>query len=723
MRKLVVVCVAGVLAAFGLLAPGALANVSVGHSGWGWSNPLPQGQTLRSLVFMGARGYAAGDFGTVLRTDDGGLTWTGLATGVTSDLAKISLISSDSAVIAGGCTARRTDDAGATFNRLPFSNTDVGCAAKLVSESFVGPAGFLLLEDGSVLHTMDGGATFAASTAVPGTAKAGGSVIAKDVTFTDPNTGFAVTSTGQIFRTTDAAGSWTLVTTASKALNRIIFTSATTAYAVGDASTVLKSADAGVTWTPMAITAGLPVRNLVSIGCANSLVCLVANDTGAGLFRTTDGGVTWTFVVPSDQPIFGVAFSTLGRAVAVGGLGNTVVSDDSGATWRPAARRIAARFTRLSATSSTLVFAYGRQGSLARSVDGGETYVSLAVPTSADVLGGSFPTDQVGFALDSSGVLLRTDNGGASWQNLNTGTTSKVNDVWAADPNTILLATDGGLLKSSNGGSEFSPLGKAVKGGLDRLQATGGTVVASGSRAILVSDNGGATFKSIKAPNKSGLQSVDFVSGSLAYAVDGRDHVYRTANGGRVWKEQLAIANDGVRKVSFSSATDGYALPLEFGGDTSGGTLLHTADGGAHWAPELISSSQLVDVAAAGGTDFALANDKNIDGGANLFSTATGGAQGTPTTLTITAKPRTIHRKTKVTISGTLSPANGKEQVVVSNTFAKGGNWANQTVTVASNGTFTASATIKKTSVFVAQWSGDSGRSGAGSSVLTVRKK
>jgi hypothetical protein len=46
----------------------ASAAVSVGHSGWEWGSPSPQGKTLNTIEFDGARGYAAGDFGTLLST-------------------------------------------------------------------------------------------------------------------------------------------------------------------------------------------------------------------------------------------------------------------------------------------------------------------------------------------------------------------------------------------------------------------------------------------------------------------------------------------------------------------------------------------------------------------------------------------------------------------------------------------------------------------------------
>src|SRR4051794_23071940 len=74
------------LGAFSSPAGGA---VLVGHSGWYWGNPLPQGNTIKALDFSGGRGYAAGAFGTLLRTDDGGATWSGVTTGIVNDLSRV----------------------------------------------------------------------------------------------------------------------------------------------------------------------------------------------------------------------------------------------------------------------------------------------------------------------------------------------------------------------------------------------------------------------------------------------------------------------------------------------------------------------------------------------------------------------------------------------------------------------------------------------------------
>ena len=73
MRRIRHIC-AIALMLLAMAAPAAGATVTVGHSGWEWGNPSPQGRTLDAIEFEGARGYAAGHFGTVLSTDDGGTT-------------------------------------------------------------------------------------------------------------------------------------------------------------------------------------------------------------------------------------------------------------------------------------------------------------------------------------------------------------------------------------------------------------------------------------------------------------------------------------------------------------------------------------------------------------------------------------------------------------------------------------------------------------------------
>ena len=63
---------------------------TIAFSQWTWQNPLPQGTSLKSICFTSADiGFAVGDYGTILKTINGGTTWTALQSWTTIDLTSV----------------------------------------------------------------------------------------------------------------------------------------------------------------------------------------------------------------------------------------------------------------------------------------------------------------------------------------------------------------------------------------------------------------------------------------------------------------------------------------------------------------------------------------------------------------------------------------------------------------------------------------------------------
>lgn len=730
-RSALVAAAAAVL----LLAPAtAGAAVSTGHSGWTWGNPLPQGNTLRALEFSGQRGYAAGQFGTLLRTDDGGATWSGIATGITSDLRRIRLISQDSLVIGGACTVRRSDDGGQSFTRLPWTSSDEGCTSPVSSLAFPSSAvGYLVLEDGNVLRTADGGRTWGRRTAVPGApaAPGGGTAVPGDLTFTGDDTGFAVTGAGQIFRTTDGGGSWTPVDSGRGPLAGIHFVDAATGYAVGSAGTFLKTTDGGATWVPLPVGAGTPPLDFTGVRCADAANCMAVTSRGDQVIRTSDGGASFSSVSPSTDAVFAAAFASAARAVAVGIAGVTVVSDDGGATWAPVGGRLSGAFSGLRAFSSTVAYAFGPNGTLARTLDGGERWTDVGVSTPNEVRDVAFPSTDVGFALDTRGQLLRTDNAGASWSILNTGTTRTPQAVHAFDANTILLAGPSGLRRSTNGGAEFAVVTDRLvaRARVNRLDELAGGIFAwqRGGTTAAFSTNEGVRWQRLRRlPFRRGVQVYDWISRRVGFALGNDRRLYRTTNGGRSWSRLSAAGNAAFRQIAFSSADDGYAIGELLGFDFA----FRTTDGGRTFRPQLVQRSTLIDVAApAGGREFLLGLpvvDPTLTGSRpdTLFHTTSGGDQGRVTTLTLRPQRRRggSRRRTgfvPVQITGRLTPPEGGERIILS-ALGNVRGARTQVVTAASNGAFTSTWRVRGTVGFVAQWQGDDDRRGAGSRLLRV---
>ena len=721
MNKLSVVVVAVLGLVLGLPGTSA-AGVAEGHSGWYWGNPLPQGRSLNDLAFStGGRGYAVGDFGAILRTDDGGSTWSGVSTGLTVDLRQVRTITPDSFVVAGGCALRRSDDGGQSFQRLPWTASDLRCTSGIGAVFFPSSAvGYLMLDNGNVLRTTDGGATWARRTAVPNTRVVNPSSDARpsDLFFLDENTGFAAIGAGIIYRTTDGGSTWSPVTNPPNDVRGLWFANANDGYAVGDGAQVIKTSDGGQSWSGR--DASVTDDDLLRIRCADASTCVITTRRGNELLRTTNGGDNFTSVSPANQRLFAAAFASPSRVTAVGNVGTTVVSDNAALTFSRVGDELGGAFTSLRAASPSIAYAFGRAGSLARTTDGGQTWTEMDAATSDDLIDVSFPSTTTGFALDSVGQLLRTRNSGQSYEILNTGATEAPDAVLALDESRVVLAGPVGLRRSTNGGNSFFNVTSrgTTRAGFGDIGRVGRFLFAWGSNAIAVSSNGGVGWRRVRRPitRNDDVEKVDFVSPNSGFALYTSGRLFATRNQGRTWTEIASTGTEGGYDMDFSDVAHGYLAVEEFGDDASG-YVLQTDDGGATWEPQLVDDEAVrVRGLATESSDTGF----TLTEGNHLFGTTSAGSNGAASQLTLTTRTPRLRRPGTVRIDGRLSPAEGGEPVVVSLRSRRDEGWIFVTVTAATNGTFTVFAPVEATSRVVAQWAGDDDRRGDGSPVLRI---
>jgi photosystem II stability/assembly factor-like uncharacterized protein len=710
-------CVLGVLGVVPALAP---ASVQVGSSGWQWGNPLPQGNTLHAMSFAGATGYAAGDFGTLLRTTDGGSTWTGLLSGTFTSLSEVQAIDGSALFAGGGCVARRSDDGGATFTRVAFTPVESSCREPLAAGWFVNrQTGFLVLADGTVLRTDNNGDTFGQKNALPGTRAAGGPATPVDLRFVTDQIGVGATSDGKIYRTTDGANSWTVVSATNRAVHSFFFVDANNGFAVGDGSLFLTTKDGGATWAAKDL--GIPPTNLRSIRCATLQLCVMTTDNGRAIVRTDDGGATAKLVAPSQDPIFAVDFASPTRIVAGGATGATAVSDDAGLNFTPIGGRLNGTFTRVRAGGQAgTAFAPGDNGTLAKTVDGGKTWTRGNVSTSEDVIDVAFPTAQVGYALDSAGGLFRTADGGATWKTLDTGTTARPQEIAAPSTSTVILAGPTGLRRSTDGGDTFATITDrdVVKAKFFAIDRAGSALFATGGRDLVRSTDRGKTWTPIHKPGR--VAHVDFLDARTGYVLAEGGALWKTTNAGKRWTRLLGVGTERALGMAFSSKTRGYLVIDSFGqAGQRGGFLLHTSDVGATWHPQFVVSAPILGAgiaATSSGTDYLLGGESSL-----LF-TRTSGEAGRSSSLTVTTKRTKLGKPAGITVTGRLTPAASNRLVTVSYLAPGSSRWQHQTVKTATNGSYTTSWRVRRgTNRFVAQWPGDFRARGDGSGVLTVK--
>jgi photosystem II stability/assembly factor-like uncharacterized protein len=743
-RRLTLVAVA--LAALGATAAPAFAqgDVSVGQSGWKWGNPQPQGNTLRQIEFAPGTGYAAGEFGTLLRTDSG-IGWTGIPTGMTSDITELRAVDADTVIIGSGCVMRRSDDRGDNFRRVPFVARETNCPSPLATFHFPNDqVGYVVLADGSVSQTTDGGQSFGGKREVPGTqAAGGGQAVPTDVYFVNPTTGFA-TAGGNLYRTTNSADTWELKSSGGAALNSVYFPDATTGYAVGDNNTILKSTDGGDTWNPVGVPGPAQAGKLTSVRCSSPSVCVIATEAGDKLLRTTDGGTNITAEDPGQQKIFAATFSSATGIVGVGEFGATVISNDFGtsaptASFIPVGNRLGAGddigLSRVRATNANLVHAPGTRGRVGRSTDGGKGWATVQVPTAQDLTDVSFPDADTGFAIDTSDALRFTGNGGAQWTPIDTGDTPSVNSILALDRNTAMLFTDRGIYRStaaadtSGGGTTFEAVdnSKVRKASFKDFDRTDGQVLfAWGVKSLWTSNNRGATWRTVNGPvKKPAYRAVDFVSSRLGFALTTDGRVWTTKNGGRKWAELPGTGTNEAEDMAWGDSRHGYLVIPSWGSSDEGGWVLATSDGGATWRPQLVREAELLPAgleAPAASNAFALGI--GIAGrGADLFRTDTGGDQGDVSAITVKPATKRIKKASTVRLTVQLAPTVSGVQVALFERAGKSTRWKLVRQGTTTAGKLTIDRRIKTTSRYVAQWGGDADRNGDGSPVTTVTLK
>ncbi len=706
-----------------LCASPAAAGVALPTSGWQWSDPIPQGYDLNAISYQGQVGYAAGAGGTVLKTTDGGDSWSGLFTGTSLDVASIDMVSPGVVVAATRaqsgstvCALRISKDGGTTFQPVFVGASDQSCysSSAIAGYDFVSAdLGYILRAGGAVLKTTDGGATLSNVSTVSG---------GSDIAFVSDTHGFVVDGIG-VYETTDGAATWHPL--AMTAASRIEALDDTHLIAWGPGA-MIRSDDGGVTWKSL-----LTTDNPAAISAADPQH--LAYVVGGRLAVSSDGGTTFNQVSVGNGDALAVAYVTPSRLVVVGSAGVSYVSNDGGATFtRTSSQPVAGQINTLLPSAGGPVGT--AQGSIVRLIGG--QWQTRSLINGAPVISADFSSANNGYALQSDGTLVQTKDGGTSWSSVDSGTPSSPRVVLTPDASSALLFGRFGVYRAVDG-SRFTPVAKAPSGkgqwSVGHLGRRIAYVNSSGLKStggIALSTDGGVRWRRLGMPKAMRLPvssvSVLPTRGVIAIA---RGRVWRALDdAGRRWSE-LSLGTSYLGAVQVAGQSEYFAVDNN---DWPSPVVLHTSDAGKTWQPEAVGAvnSQIGQLVTNGaGTAYALSMLPRSSGRVvSLFQTTTGGSLGEKSTLSLSDTKSTVKRiGTRVQILGRLVGGTGGETVRVAIRPVGMAQWKTQLVTAGQNGggSFTATfANIKKGKYQVlAQWTGDSGRAGSGTGVRTITVK
>jgi len=381
------------------------------------------------------------------------------------------------------------------------------------------------------------------------------------------------------YRTTDGGTSWTQLPFLGSTYF-MKFYSTTFGLAAGNFDRFI-SHDGGNSWveSPNGIFAFDFANDLIGLGVAN-----------IGLYRTTDGGTTFTLVHTGNSKAVGV----LSSIVAVGIVDSTFIrSTDGGATWTTGATADGRH--RLLAVSADVVLAWGRTGSfpnyddrIFRSADSGQTWADLGEVIPAGVFAFTAVDPQTVVASDLEGNMFRSADAGQTWVQTFTSRGQRPGFLSSAAPVFPNSETGyfgygaGFVIKTTDGGASWSQISSGTGHSLNDLDRfPNGDLIAVGDYGTLLTSDGVSPWIIHQAFTQNHIKAVDVISANEVVVVDEESRVYSSTDGGATWQAAAAAPpNLDAEDLHFTDLLDGWVT----GGGSIGNALFHTTDGGATWA-------------------------------------------------------------------------------------------------------------------------------------------
>ncbi|MET0622577.1 MAG: SBBP repeat-containing protein, partial [Pyrinomonadaceae bacterium] len=409
-----------------------------------------------------------------------------------------------------------------------------------------------------------------------------------------PNVVYAATNLA-VYRSTDGGASWQRAGQANASspnfTRSVVVDPANSAVVYAGTSGgggIYKSTDGGLTFEVKAD--GLVVPSVNSLAINPTTPTTLFAGTVFGIYRTLDGGQTWTemrggispsvtpnvnemVVVPSNPQVVFAATSNRGL----------LKSTDGGTNWAPANNGITTFGSQLSTralvfdpsnTSTLYVAVNGFAGVVFKSVDGGANWTNSSTGLSVTLDGQTFTPGVTALLVDpaspstvyagtSGGGVFKSTDGGANWSPSSTGLANKTVQALALRPGgpaAVLAGTiagaDGFVVKLNPAGS----LAEYVRmiGGSENDDVRGVALGAGGS-AYVVGTTSSADFPTANAFQPASGGSAD----AHVTKLDANGATLYSTYLGGVFNEQgaaVAVGPDGAAYVTGGTSSPDFPV-------------------------------------------------------------------------------------------------------------------------------------------------------------------
>ena len=381
-------------------------------------------------------GFASTDDSKILKTTDGGLTWT--SSNIIFRVFRFFFIDAN-IIYAAGEQGRIYKTVNGGVNWSVVSPTSPYGGYSYNSIYFVNAnKGFAVGLNGQILSTSNGGAAWQQYALTH--------LNITSFCFPTKLVGYT-TDWLSIYKTTDAGQTWqpanfTLPNTNSR-ITHSWFRNKDTGFVVSrDPLLFYKTYNGGQTWQPVyTLPSGYNYTRAMDFVNDTTGYIAMDNSTATQLFKTTNGGITWTHIGFYYIPFTHLEFVTGSTGYAV--TNNVVYKTiDSAQTWQVVDVNTSDWINGVHFVSPLKGYSYGDNGFVKKTIDGGQSWSKLYVPY-GDINAMHFFDEKTGYMSNEAfnAGLLKTYDGGATWHK-----------VLNLDPKFMHSSSDTILYVGSNGG-------------------------------------------------------------------------------------------------------------------------------------------------------------------------------------------------------------------------------------------------------------------------------
>lgn len=428
---------------------GTIAKTTDGGSNW-FPQTSPVSANINDIIFQSANiGFAIGSTGTILKTTNGGTDWVQQNSNTTFSLNSISILPSDTLLIAGGSPIEdplllKTVDGGENWfesNSFPdqkiygLSNLNFGVGFGVGQSGYIFKSTdgfesgenlksgfnftfynswFLSADTGFVcgfenlqqftLRTVNGGQSWDTTNFNSGLS------ISFDIQFVSPTIGYLCGTNGKVFKTSNRGSNWietgSLGTT--NTIRSLSFVSPDTGFAVGQNNGIYRTNNAGQNWESQ--TSATP-QYLYKVFFVSSQTGYAAGENG--IQKTSNGGNLWVQQHSGDT-INSMFFFNALSGIAVGNNGLVLKTNNGGTNWNPQELGTNLHLEKVHFSNSQQGLIAGERGIVFRTIDGGNSWIKQLSYTNLNLFAAFLVNDTVGYIAGVDGTILKTTTGGST---------------------------------------------------------------------------------------------------------------------------------------------------------------------------------------------------------------------------------------------------------------------------------------------------------------------